>query len=248
MGELEARIFPLHKRAGLWLLVDPDASTLERMEMIAGSASQFGADVILIGGSFLMGDGFDEAVYRIKNVSSLPVVIFPGGAGQVSRHADGILFTSLISGRNPQYLIGEQVLAAPLVKKFGLPALPTAYMLVESGMTTSAEFVSGTRPLPRNKPKLAAAHAMAAELLGMRAIYLEAGSGAEQPVPPEMISAVSQAVSLPVIVGGGIDRPEKAEQAIRAGARVIVVGTAVEREGIEMLRQIAQVINRVGEL
>ncbi|MFN3820956.1 MAG: geranylgeranylglyceryl/heptaprenylglyceryl phosphate synthase, partial [bacterium] len=243
LKSLEDRLFPINKKGVLWLLIDPDVSSGERLRAMVEMAHLYGVDAILIGGSFLMGDGFDEAVRQAKVATTLPVIIFPGGAGQISRYADGILFTSLLSGRNPQFLVGEQVLAAPLVKKFGIPALPTAYLLVESGTTTSAEFISGTRPLPRNKPKLAAAHAMAAELLGMKAIYLEAGSGANLPVPEEMIFEVVHSVNLPIIVGGGIDDPDKAQRAAKAGARVVVVGTAAEQGDARILKEISLAIN-----
>ena len=149
---------------------------------------------------------------------------------------------SLLSGRNPQYLIGEQVMAAPLIKRLKLPVLPMAYLLIESGSVTSAEFVSDTKPIPRGKPKFAAAHAMAAELFGMQAVYLEAGSGAKLPVPEEMIRMVAKSVEIPIIVGGGITTPELAAKAAKAGAMAIVVGTAVERNGAGVLRAMVEAV------
>jgi len=173
---------------------------------------------------------FDELVKQIKNAVTIPVIIFPGGVQQISRHADAILFMSVISGRNPDLLISQHVMGAPIVKMLNLEAISTGYMLIESGRVTSAEFMSNTKPIPRDKPDIAVAHALAAEYLGMKLIYLEAGSGALHPVPDEMIQAVSRICSLPVIVGGGIRTPELAQQKVKAGASFIVTGNVLEKE------------------
>lgn len=242
---LQTSLFPPSAPPALWLLLDPDTQPPEELARIATESEAGGAKVMLIGGSFIANDGFDQAVKAVKLKVRTPVVLFPGNARQLSRYADGILFTSLLSGRNPQFLIGEQVQAAPIIKRLGLAALPTAYLLIESGAVTSAEFISNTKPIPRHKPMLAAAHAMAAELLGMQAVYLEAGSGAELPVPEEMIRAVVQNISLPVIVGGGIATPEAAQKAASAGARAIVVGTAVERNGAGIIEEIVESLIRL---
>ena len=238
------RLFPRRKGARLWILLDPDSQSPAILKAVAAEAAGRGADALLVGGSFLVRDGFDAVVKFLKNATSLPLIIFPGGSGQLSRYADGILFTSLLSGRNPQYLIGEQVKAAPLIRQLQLEAISTAYLLIDSGRATAAEFVSDTRPIPRDKPKLAVAHALAAELFGMQAVYLEAGSGGAQPVPREMIAAVAKNVSLPVIVGGGIVEPAVAREAARAGARVIVIGTAVEKHGVDIINRMAAAIKR----
>lgn len=240
--DLYQRLFRDGGKASLWLLLDPENDSPKALAETASSAERSGVAAILIGGSFIARDGFDDVVQAVRRQVRIPVVLFPGGSRQVSRHADGILFISLLSGRNPQYLIGEQVMAAPLIKRLGLPTLPTAYLLIESGGVTSAEFVSDTRPIPRAKPELAAAHAMAAELFGMRAVYLEAGSGAKLPVPEEMIRAVVQGVSIPVITGGGITTPELAAGAASAGARAVVVGTAVEKEGAGILGEMVKAV------
>ncbi len=224
------------------MLLDPDSLPRRRLIQVATAAQQDGAVAILVGGSFLCKDDFGSVVRALKRAVNLPVVLFPGNSGQLSRYADGILFTSLLSGRNPQYLIGEQVMAAPIIRRMGLEAIPTAYLLIESGRTTSTEFVSDTRPIPRDKPQLVAAHAQAAELFGMKAVYLEAGSGAEQPVPPDVVRAVRKSVSISLIVGGGIASPEAAVTATEAGADVVVVGTAVERGGREIIHRIASAI------
>ena len=239
------RLFPARGRQ-VWVLMDPDALPLNQLIDQASSIEMEGASAILIGGSFLSRDNFDRTVREVKTACRIPVVIFPGSSRQLSRHADAILFTSLLSGRNPQYLIGEQVMAAPLIFNLGLEAIPTAYLLIESGSVTSAQFVSNTMPLPRDKPMLAVAHAQAAALFGMKAVYLEAGSGAKLPVPSELISAVADHIQIPVIVGGGIRTVKDGLAAIQAGAKSIVIGTEVERNGYGFLRELTAGIDKLG--
>ncbi|MCP4567317.1 MAG: geranylgeranylglyceryl/heptaprenylglyceryl phosphate synthase [FCB group bacterium] len=216
------------KGAGFFLLLDPDRIDRGQLIKTAETAEACGVDAVLAGSSFITGHDFDARMTDIKGATDLPVIIFPGNAGQVSRHADGILFMSLISGRNPTYLIEEQVKAAPAVKTFGLETIPTGYMLIESGTVTSVQYISGTMPIPRGKNDIAMAHALAAQYLGMKMIYLEAGSGSDRGVPEEMVAAVSGYVELPVVVGGGIRKPQQAADRVSAGASFIVVGTAVE--------------------
>jgi phosphoglycerol geranylgeranyltransferase len=215
--------------AGYLVLIDPDKQSLEKSVKIAIQTEQEDVDAILIGGSLLTMPIFDELIKQVKNQVHIPVVIFPGGVQQVSGHADAILFMSLISGRNPDNLIGQQVMAAPIVKSIGLETIATAYMLIESGKVSSAEFMSNTRPIPRDKTDIAVAHALAAEYLGKKVIYLEAGSGALNPVPDKMIASVSNMCSLPVIVGGGITNPEVARQKVEAGAGFVVTGNVLEQ-------------------
>lgn len=219
------------KGAGYLVLVDPDKVTPDKLPPFIQQATSAGADAFLVGGSLITDDSFERCIILTKQNTNVPVVIFPGGVTQVSAKADAILFLSLLSGRNPERLIGDQVLAAPIVKKIGLEAISTAYMLVESGKTTSAEFMSNTRPLPRHKPDIALAHALAAEILGFKMIYLEAGSGAEQSVPEEMIGAVAKYCTVPLIVGGGIRTPDEARKKVAAGANFIVTGTVFEKNG-----------------
>jgi phosphoglycerol geranylgeranyltransferase len=221
--------------AGYIVLIDPDKLSLEENIKLAAQAEKEDADCIFIGGSLLSTPIFDELVKQIKSAVTIPVIIFPGGVQQISRHADAILFMSVISGRNPDLLIGQHVLGAPIVKMLNLETISTGYMLIESGKVTSAEFMSNTKPIPRDKPDIAVAHALAAEYLGMKLIYLEAGSGALHPVPDEMIQAVARTCSLPIIVGGGIRTPEVAAQKVKAGASFIVTGNVLEKgkpEGI----------------
>jgi phosphoglycerol geranylgeranyltransferase len=165
----------------------------------------------------------------VKKAVDEPVVIFPGEAAQVVPGADAILFLSLLSGRNPQYLVAEQVRAAPRVAECELETIPTAYLLVESGRTSAVEYISGTQPIPRDQPPIASAHALAARYLGMRLVYLEAGSGAPRPVPEEVVRACGFS-GLPLAVGGGIRSPQEVGALVRAGAHFIVVGNHFERE------------------
>lgn len=212
------------------MLLDPDRVPRDRMTAIADAAAGYGVDAILAGGSFMACEDFDSRIAALKKATTLPVILFPGNAQQLSRHADGLLFLSLISGRNPTYLIEEQVRGAPIIKSYDLEAIPTGYLLIESGAITSVQYVSGTVPIPHDKHDIAMAHALAARYMGMQMVYLEAGSGAVSPVPEEMIAAVADYCNLPVIVGGGIRRPEQAAARVRAGASFIVVGSRMEFE------------------
>ena len=176
----------------------------------------------------MMDGNCTDRVKQIKAVSNIPVIFFPGGVGQLNSHYDAMLFMSVISGRNPHYLIGEQVIAAPLVKVMGIETIPTGYILMDGGAGSTVEFVSGTRPIPMNRPDVAVAHALAGQYLGMNLIYLEAGSGAKEPVATGIVEAVSDAVDVPLIVGGGIRSPETASETVNAGASIIVTGTIIE--------------------
>ncbi|MBM4176130.1 MAG: geranylgeranylglyceryl/heptaprenylglyceryl phosphate synthase [Ignavibacteria bacterium] len=212
------------KGALLYILIDPDKSSTEELKQFITTCEGSNVDGFLVGGSLMMSGDFDSYLKQLKMITKLPVIIFPGGVEQVSQYADAILFLSIISGRNPENLIGKHVLAAPLIKRIGIEPISTGYMLIESGKTTTAEFMSGSKPIPRHKPEIAAAHAIAAEYLGMKLIYLEAGSGAEHSVPEEMIFAVSKICSLPIIVGGGIRNPRMARKKVEAGGKIIVIG------------------------
>ncbi len=215
--------------AGFLVLIDPDRSSSEAIAEQAVQYEDAGVDAILVGTSLMMGNGFDNFVEALRNVVNIPVIIFPGEKSQVTDRADAILFLSLLSGRNPDLIIGEQIKSAPIVKAIGLEAVSTAYLLVDSGRITSVEFMSNTKPIPSDKPEIAVAHAITAEIFGMKLIYLEAGSGAERPVPDEMISAVSSSVDIPVMVGGGIRTPETVARKVAAGASFVVVGNHLEK-------------------
>ncbi len=218
------------KGAAYLILIDPDKLVAEKLDDFLKYSENAGVDGFLVGGSLIMNDGFDLFVKKVKKSTSLPVIIFPGSINQVSANADAILFLSVVSGRNPEHLIGKHVLAAPLIKKTNLEVISTAYILIESGKTTTAQYMSGSLPIPRDKYDIAASTALAAEYLGMKLIYLEAGSGAEFSVPNKMIKAVSEFCSVPIIVGGGIKTPAAAKEKIQSGANIIVTGNFFENE------------------
>lgn len=230
------------KGACFLVLLDPDKLDQKRIRRTGKLIAESGADGILFGTSLMMSGRIDEQVKALKQASKLPVIIFPGSAYQVSKHADAILFMSLISGRNANLLIEEQVKAAPMVAGSGLEAIATGYMLIESGKLTSANYISNTIPMPRDKPDIAVAHALAAKLLGMRLVYMDAGSGAQQPVSEQMIAAVAQHSRLPVVVGGGIKTPEDAALRAKAGATAIVIGNVLEGD-INLAKRFAQAIH-----
>ncbi len=221
--------------AGFFILLDPDNASPEELVEKAALCQEAGVDALLIGGSLMLRDGFSEAVATVKRNCNLPLIIFPGGPGQLSPEADAILFLSLISGRNPQRLIGDHVVAAPAVKRLGLETIPTGYILISSSTTTAVEYMSNTRPIPRDKSGLAASTALAGQYLGMKMIYLEAGSGADGSVPGKLIVAVRSWLDVPLIVGGGIRSPEEAAEKVKAGADFVVVGTAFEKEMTSVL-------------
>ncbi len=222
----------IETRGALYLvLLDPDRFEPSENVRLAQLAVGAGADALLLGGSLSLKGRCDETVRAVKGAVEVPVIIFPGDVGFVSEAADAILFLSLVSGRNPQFLIGEHVRAAPVLKEAGLEPIPTAYMLVEGGATTSVEFMSSTRPIPRDKPDIAMAHALAAQYLGMRLAFFDAGSGAAAHVPEEFVRRVSDYVDLPIMVGGGIREPAAAGRLVDAGASVVITGDIVEKTG-----------------
>ncbi len=211
------------------LLVDPDKYNDRSLDQLIRHINQDPPDLLLVGGSILF-KPIDITITALKLGTKLPVFIFPGNAIQLSDRADGILFLSLISGRNAEFLIGNHVLAAPHLNRTGIEVIPTGYMLIENGRSTSVEYMSNTRPIPASKPEIAVATAMAGEMLGMKIIYLEAGSGAARPVGLDVIRAIRKHISLPLIVGGGISSIESARNVYEAGADLIVVGTVLENQ------------------
>jgi phosphoglycerol geranylgeranyltransferase len=232
------------KGAGYLVLIDPDKQDVSAAAAFAELASKAGVDAFLVGSSILISDHLDAVIKGIKQVSDLPVIISPGGANHISRYADAILFLSLISGRNPEFLIGEHVKAAPIIKKYNIEAISTGYMLIDGGIYTSVQFMSATFPIPRDKLDIAVAHAMAAELLGMKTVYLECGSGAKLSVPEEMISGVKASTNIPIIVGGGITKPESAAAKVKAGADFIITGNALEKvDGASLVYEFAEAIH-----
>lgn len=215
-------------KKGFFCLIDPDKLSAYEASKRAELCNKNGVDAILVGGSLMLNNNFEQTLIELKKTVDIPVIIFPGIFNFVSKYADALLLLSMVSSRNPQMLIGEQVRAAPLIKKHNLEAIGTAYMIVESGPLTSVQYMSYSLPLPHAKPDIAVAHALAAQYLGMKLIYLDGGSGAAKPVSNKMLTAVKQNCSLPIILGGGINTPELAAEKIKAGADIIVTGTALE--------------------
>lgn len=232
------------KRKQLAVLIDPDTPDDEALTKTLEQVNQAPADYIFLGGSLLVKDRLDHCIEIIKSHIDIPVILFPGSVLQISPKADAILFLSLISGRNPELLIGTHVIAAPIIKQSALEALATGYMLVDSGRPTTASYMSGSLPIPYNKPDIAACTAMAGEMLGLRLMYLDGGSGAEKSISPEMIQKVRQSVEAPIIVGGGIRDGETAAALCRAGADIIVVGHASEQDPT-ILPAIAETIHQI---
>ncbi|MBO4575399.1 MAG: geranylgeranylglyceryl/heptaprenylglyceryl phosphate synthase [Bacteroidales bacterium] len=231
-------------RKRLAVLIDPDKPTDAQILSIIEKAKKADVDFFFVGGSLLVTDSLDHCIKLIKEHCDIPVLIFPGNSLQISKYCDGFLLLSLISGRNPEMLIGRHVIAAPYLKLYGNEIIPTGYMLIDSGKATSVTYMSDTTPIPHDKDDIAMCTAIAGEMLGLKLIYLEAGSGALMPVSTSMISKVSQMIKIPLIVGGGIKTPELAAEAVKAGADVIVIGTAFEKEP-ELLNKFAEAIHSV---
>jgi len=233
------------QKGGAYLiLIDPDTRKGAELKDFVLEVSSQGADAILVGGSLIIDMDFQNSMKIVKENSKLPIIIFPGSVQQLSYDADAILYLSLISGRNPNYLFGEHVIAAPFIKKMGIEPISTGYMLFESGSTTTAEFMSNTKPLPINKPEIAMAHALAAQYFGMSVIYMEAGSGAKHAIPSSVVKAVSSYIDIPVIVGGGIRTPEEARERSEAGATFIVTGNIYDNsENIKLISEFARAVH-----
>jgi len=212
----------------LAVLADPDKSTRGSLKELAELACAAKADYIFIGGSLLTRDNLSFCIETVKRHCHLPVLLFPGSVFQVDEKADALLLLSLISGRNPDMLIGNHVVAAPMIRQSGLEIIPTGYMVIESGKITSVQYMSNTMPLPFDKTEIAVSTALAGEMLGLKIIYLDAGSGALQPVPIEMVMSVKQSIGVPLVVGGGIRTPETAFEIWEAGADIVTIGNVAE--------------------
>ncbi len=219
------------KGAGFLLLLDPDKLADEDLRHVVKHAQDSGVDAFLVGSSLMTRDVFEKTLGEIKRSAKIPVIIFPGSLFQISSQADAILFLSVLASRNIDLIVGNHVHAAPLIRQHGLETISTAYILVESGKMTSAHFMSDSFPIPREKPEIAMAYSMAAEMFGMKMIYLEAGSGAISCVPTEMVQMVSKCLNIPITVGGGIKNPDIANQLACAGASFIVTGNFFEDNG-----------------
>ncbi len=237
-----------NKQKHLAVLIDPDSIESEsQLVNICQRSNDALVDFILVGGSLITNGFFDKCIQIIKQHTQIPVVLFPGNIMQVSKDADAILLLSLISGRNPDLLIGKHVLAAPMLKQSGLEIIPTGYMLIDGGNITSVSYMSNTTPIPAEKHSIAACTAMAGEMLGLQVTYMDAGSGAQHPISIKIISAVRESVNGPIFIGGGIKTPEGAVAACKAGADVVVVGNAFEKEP-ELINQIAKAVHGLNKV
>jgi phosphoglycerol geranylgeranyltransferase len=223
------------------ILIDPDKAGKSSLHPVIDLALEAGADYFFVGGSLVISNQLDEIVLEIKQQCNIPVVLFPGSPSQISSHADALLYLSLISGRNPELLIGQHVISAPFVKKSGLEIISTGYMVVDGGAPTTVSYISNATPIPSDKADIALCTAIAGEMLGMKLIYMDAGSGAKKAISEEMISAVAKNIDVPLIVGGGIRDAEKAYLNCKAGADVIVVGNAIEKDA-SLIKEMAAAV------
>ena len=211
------------------ILIDPDKQDSKDLLKIIEKCNSTKVDMFFVGGSLLTNDYLKNCIATIKKNSKIPVVLFPGNAMQVDEQADAILFLSLISGRNAEMLIGKQVITAPLLKKSSLEVIPTGYMLIDSGKQTTVSYMSNTTPIPHDKEQVAKCTALAGEMLGLKMIFMDGGSGALNPISTKMIRSVSKTIDIPLVIGGGINSGEKAIENCKAGADIIVVGNAIEK-------------------
>jgi len=232
-----------NKKKQFFLLIDPDGYNDNTLKKTIQVANDISIDLFLVGGS-LVSRPIKPLIDIIKNNTDIPVVLFPGSLLQITDNADGILLLSLISGRNPEFLIGNHVVASPMLKRSNLEIISTGYILIDNGSYTSVEYMSNTTPIPSDKNEIAVATALAGEMLGFKLIYLEGGSGATQPVEAKMIEAVKQNVSIPLVVGGGIKNKNDAANVYKAGADIIVVGNAIESK-LNALEEIASLRDRI---
>ncbi len=230
------------KKKSFALLIDPDKQNKKQLLSIIEKAKTAKTDYFFVGGSLLTHDSLDLCVSTLKENSNIPIVLFPGNAMQVNNKADGILFLSLISGRNADMLIGKQVITAPILKQSSLEVLSTGYILIDSGKPTTVSYMSNTTPIPADKDTIAACTAMAGEMLGLKLIFMDGGSGAKTPISEQMIKTVKESIDVPLIIGGGISSGEKAIANCKAGADIIVVGNAIEKDE-NLIKEISDAIH-----
>jgi putative glycerol-1-phosphate prenyltransferase len=224
------------------VLIDPDKVRLGKISKVLEMSVEAGVDYFFIGGSLVVNDMLDYVLKSMKDMCNIPMILFPGNSFQLSYKADGLLFLSLISGRNADLLIGKHVITAPFLKVSPLEIISTGYMLVDGGIMTSVQYMSNTSPIPANKEDIALCTALAGEMLGLKQIYMDAGSGAKNPISESMINTVSGGINIPLIVGGGISTPEKAAANAKAGADVIVVGNAIEKDP-QLIKDMAMAVH-----
>lgn len=226
------------------VLIDPDKVNVSSIDEIIELSTAAQVDYLLVGGSLVISNYLDECVQHIKHNCDIPVLLFPGSPNQVSKYADALLYLSLISGRNPELLIGQHVVSAPFVKQSGLEIIPTGYIVIDGGAPTTVSYISNAAPIPADKNEIAMCTAMAGEMLGMKLIYMDAGSGARRPITESMIHEVAEHIDVPLIIGGGIIHPEKAYLNCKAGADVIVVGNAIEKDA-SLIKEMSDAVHSI---
>ena len=231
-----------HQQKKFAVLIDPDKVTAKDLDKVLKMAVQAQVDYFFVGGSLLINDNLNERILQIKSSCTIPVILFPGSVLQVNPNADALFFLSLISGRNPELLIGQHVIAAPIIKANSIEVISTGYILINGGRDTAVSYMSNTTPIPADKPDIAACTALAGEMLGLKLIYMDAGSGALEPVSETMIKTVRTQVNVPIIIGGGITTAEKAYTTSKSGADVVVVGNAVEKDP-SLIKEISHAIH-----
>jgi phosphoglycerol geranylgeranyltransferase len=236
-----------HKEKGqksFAVLIDPDKVTVEKIDELTALAIEAKVDYLLVGGSLVVTNRLDEVVQQIKKNCNIPAILFPGSPSQITPYADALLYLSLISGRNAELLIGQHVISAPFVKQSRLEIISTGYMVIDGGAPTTVSYISNAAPIPADKNEIAMCTAMAGEMLGMKLIYMDAGSGAKRPITEGMIEKVAQIIEVPLVVGGGITDPEKAYLNCKAGADVIVIGNAIEKDA-SLIKEMSAAIHSV---
>ena len=236
-----------HKEKGqksFAVLIDPDKVTVEKIDELTALAAEARVDYLLVGGSLVVTNRLDEVVQQIKKNCDIPVILFPGSPSQITPYADALLYLSLISGRNAELLIGQHVISAPFVKQSRLEIISTGYMVIDGGAPTTVSYISNAAPIPADKNEIAMCTAMAGEMLGMKLVFMDAGSGAKRPITEAMIEKVAQIIEAPLVIGGGITDPEKAYRNCKAGADVIVIGNAIEKDA-SLIREMSAAIHSV---
>lgn len=236
-----------HKEKGqksFAVLIDPDKVTVEKIDELIALATGAKVDYLLVGGSLVVTNRLDEVVQQIKKNCDIPVILFPGSPSQITPYADALLYLSLISGRNAELLIGQHVISAPFVKQSRLEIISTGYMVIDGGAPTTVSYISNAAPIPADKNEVAMCTAMAGEMLGMKLIYMDAGSGAKRPITESMIEKVAQIIEVPLVIGGGITDPEKAYRNCKAGADLIVIGNAIEKDA-SLIKEMSAAIHSV---
>jgi len=226
------------------VLIDPDKVDTAKINTLVNLSIDARVDYFFVGGSLVISNYLDQCIQQIKAACNIPVILFPGAPSQISKYADALLYLSLISGRNPELLIGQHVISAPFVKQSGLEIMPTGYMVIDGGAPTTVSYISNASPIPSDKNEIAMCTAMAGEMLGMKLIYMDSGSGAKRTVTETMIEKVSSHIEAPLIVGGGITDPEKAYRNCKAGADLIVVGNAIEKDA-SLIKEMSDAVHSV---